>query len=107
MATLSQDSCLENFMDKRAWQATVHGVSKSQTHEHTCMRAHTTHTFSLSPWSKAMFSLSETLCLFCWLPGSRPSHQEASLSDQDHNMARLQRAPFMFCGLPGDRLHWS
>ena len=26
-----QYSCLENFMDKRAWQATVRGVSKSQT----------------------------------------------------------------------------
>ena len=23
--------CLENFMDRRAWQATVHGVSKSRT----------------------------------------------------------------------------
>ena len=23
--------CLENLMDRRAWQATVHGVSKSQT----------------------------------------------------------------------------
>ena len=24
-----QDSCLENFMDRGAWQATVHGVTKS------------------------------------------------------------------------------
>ena len=24
-------SCLENFMDREVWQATVHGVSKSQT----------------------------------------------------------------------------
>ena len=24
-------SCLENSMDRRAWQATVHGVTKSQT----------------------------------------------------------------------------
>ena len=23
--------CLENIMDRRAWQATVHGVAKSQT----------------------------------------------------------------------------
>ena len=34
-----QYSCLENFMDKGAWQATVHGVAKSQTqlitHAHT------------------------------------------------------------------------
>ena len=26
-----QNSCLENSMDRRAWQATVHGVAKSQT----------------------------------------------------------------------------
>ena len=28
---LLQYSCLENSMDKRAWRATVHGVTKSQT----------------------------------------------------------------------------
>ena len=27
-----QYSCLENSMDRVAWQATVHGVAKSQTH---------------------------------------------------------------------------
>ena len=26
-----QYPCLENFMDRGAWQATVHGVEKSQT----------------------------------------------------------------------------
>ena len=30
MAPLSQYSCLENSMDRRAWWATVHGVAKSQ-----------------------------------------------------------------------------
>ena len=34
-----QYSCLENSMDRRAWQATFHGVIKSQTwlstHTHT------------------------------------------------------------------------
>ena len=28
---LLQYSCLENYMDRGAWQATVHGVTKSQT----------------------------------------------------------------------------
>ena len=28
---LFQYSCLENHMDKGAWRATVHGVTKSQT----------------------------------------------------------------------------
>ena len=31
MATLLQYSCLENPMDRGAWQATVHGVVKSRT----------------------------------------------------------------------------
>ena len=26
-----QYSCLQNFMDRGAWQATVHGITKSQT----------------------------------------------------------------------------
>ena len=26
-----QDSCLENFMDRRAWQATAHDIAKSWT----------------------------------------------------------------------------
>ena len=30
-ATPLQYSCLENSMDRGAWQATVHGVAKSQT----------------------------------------------------------------------------
>ena len=30
-----QYSCLENFMDRGVWQATVHGVPKSQTTEAT------------------------------------------------------------------------
>ena len=28
---LLQNSCLENSMDRGAWQATVHGMAKSQT----------------------------------------------------------------------------
>ena len=31
MATPLQYSCLENFMDRGAWQATVHSVTRSQT----------------------------------------------------------------------------
>ena len=31
MGTNSRHSCLENSMDRGAWQATVHGVAKSWT----------------------------------------------------------------------------
>ena len=31
-ATHSSISCLENFMDRGAWRATVHGVARSRTH---------------------------------------------------------------------------
>ena len=33
MATHSSNSCLEIPMDREAWQATVHGVSESDTTE--------------------------------------------------------------------------
>ena len=46
---LLQYSCLENPMDRGAWQATVHGIVRSRTGLSACMharaRAHTnTHT---------------------------------------------------------------
>ena len=36
-----QYSCLENSMDRGAWQATVHGVTKSQIHMNTHTHTHT------------------------------------------------------------------
>ena len=36
-----QYSCLENSMDRGAWQATVHGVAKSQTRLNTHTHTHT------------------------------------------------------------------
>ena len=31
---LLQYSCLENFMNRGTWYATVHGITKTQTHSH-------------------------------------------------------------------------
>ena len=40
-----QYSCLENPMERGAWQVIVHGAAESDTTKCTCMRAHThTHT---------------------------------------------------------------
>ena len=36
-----QYSCLENFMDRGAWWATVNGVTKSGTERHTHTHTHT------------------------------------------------------------------
>ena len=36
-----QYSCQEDSMDRGAWLAKVHGVTKSQTQLRTCVRAHT------------------------------------------------------------------
>ena len=35
-----QQSCLENFMDRGGWQATVHGVAKSWTRQYARMCTH-------------------------------------------------------------------
>jgi len=64
MATYS--SILENSMDKGAWQATVHGIAKSQTRlsTHTHPRAHThTHKPTRSPSSSDISHRSRLLPL--------------------------------------------
>ena len=47
-----QYSCLENSMDRGAWQATVHGVAKSRT----WLSAHTTNSFVTDIKSLNVFS---------------------------------------------------
>ena len=71
-----QYSCLENSMDRGAWQATVHGATKSQTcyiyislcsvslsvHTHTHAHACThTHTYNLGDFESTYFSLFPVL----------------------------------------------
>ena len=51
-----QYSCLENPMDKRAWQAAVHGVAKSQTR-----LSDFTFTFHFPALEKAMATHSSVL----------------------------------------------
>ena len=44
-----QYSCLENLMDRGAWQATVHGVAKKRTQLSNSARTHT-HVIKLKIW---------------------------------------------------------
>ena len=74
-----QYSCLENSMDRAAWWATVHGVSKSQTrlsthaHARGCARArahtHThTHTHKVREKQKLHNDLSNLISYFgCYM----------------------------------------
>ena len=57
-----QDSCLENPTDRRAWRATVHGVTMS-SHTHTHTRTHTrTHTAAVHcSTSACLFHLTDPL----------------------------------------------
>ena len=54
-----QYSCLENFMNRRAWWATVHGATKSRTplkrlsrHTHTLRIKIQDRTKNKEPWSE-------------------------------------------------------
>ena len=53
-----QYSCLENSMDRGAWQATVHGVAKSQTR----LSTHTYDYYSI----KFLFCIVYSTCLLFW-----------------------------------------
>ena len=55
-----QYSCLENSMEKGAWQATVHSVAKSQTQLRGLSTKNSTHSLLLK-----VFALTNILLLCC------------------------------------------
>ena len=70
-SNLLQYSCLENFMDRGAWQATVHGVAKSQTR----LQRLSTHTHKLCLqfflplyWAVKAYRNSYLISFVPWLP---------------------------------------
>ena len=76
-----QYSCLENLMDRGAWQTTVHGVAKSQTwlSDWACMHARSPQRTCREPWS----ARGPTLCWTCpQAMASRPqlSHSACFIS---------------------------
>ena len=73
----------------------------------THARVHTPHTFSLSLVQGHVSSEWDTLPVLLAARISPFPPRSISVRPGPPHMARLQRAPFMFCGLPGDRLHWS
>ena len=81
-----QYSCLENSMGRRAWPATVHGVSKSRTRlsdwaHTTCIRQSQSPSLFLPasfPLSnhKFVFYICEELMVIKWMPDTEPVHSE-------------------------------
>ena len=70
-----QYSSLENLVDRGAWWATVHGVSKSGTHTHTHTRTHPSSLFLHSLFLADSFKF--TKCLLCARTG--PCSSEAAM----------------------------
>ena len=71
-----QYPCLENPMDRGAWQATVHGVAEADTHAQLHVLMTTGKTISLTGWtfvSKVMSLLFNMLSRFvvAFLPRSK------------------------------------
>ena len=58
-----QYSCLENPLDRRAWWATVHGVTKSQTQ--LSNKHNTTISDELSPNGKKLPTVVPAFCYKC------------------------------------------
>ena len=64
-------SCLQNPIDRRAWWATVHGVTKSQTHTHTHTHTHTQKHFLLNvlfPYIVMSFKIGKAVVKVLCLP---------------------------------------
>ena len=57
-----QYSCLENSMDRGAWQATVHGVTKSQTR----LKQPSTHIFYSKHKISTHIFTNEQFLTYCW-----------------------------------------
>ena len=62
---LLQYSCLENSMDRGAWQATVHGATESQTCWSACVHTHT-HTGLNTLLNRSGERVSLSYCRFWW-----------------------------------------
>ena len=63
-----QYSCLENPMDRGAWQATVNGITKESdttelTHTHTHRHTYTQRLDGKSEWSDAFYLPGTGFCL--------------------------------------------
>ena len=68
MATHSSILCLENKMDRGAWWATVHGVTKSRTRLSSYTHTHTIVYYKLTFLENAefpLFPLSSCLVYIC------------------------------------------
>ena len=58
-------ACPENSMNRRAWQATVHGVIKIQTWLSTHRHTYTQFLWKLKPYNAAIWEARENIYLLC------------------------------------------
>ena len=58
-----QNSCLENFMDRRAWQATVHGITELSMTEWLTLSFFTLILQRKTLWTKKQQTRKPILCL--------------------------------------------
>ena len=67
-SSLNGEKCMGNPMDRRPWQATVHGVTKSRTHTHICILTYSSFLILslslISILSLNVFLLSNVILLF-------------------------------------------
>ena len=108
-----QYSCLENSMDRGAWRATVHRVTRSQTRlrnwTHTCTHTHT-HTrailadvFIFSSFSRSipLVGLHYGWALFL-LSCSASSHSETSVSTASKHI-KHSNSLMVFCSFKNNQ----
>ena len=70
-----QYSCLENSMDRRAWQATVHGIAKSQTQLCDYVHVHVHPCKEIFVFTGNLVSYKAYHMAQCWGPASAGSRR--------------------------------
>ena len=82
-----QYSCLENPMDRGAWQATVHGVAKTKTQLNDSLSLSHTHTHRVVCWQlyKGIFHSRSNKVKWWWGPWWSFQTHEVGMLENKHS----------------------